>query len=287
MEKPFGYIILETAHEDNSISNLEVIDKPRLFYVKFTTTLQSLDCKNRNGRVYSGDALVEGLSDKNLVELMMNNKWKGERDHPITKDIGRIATVWSKEASHRITKWWREGNLIKGNIETLDDGMYGTQLTRNILQGENPSFSLRALAQLEKKGTTTHINTAPRVITYDEVNLPSHKEAYADPQKTTMTTDGKTTKVCENTLGSKTLSTSNTPEFYKNGVIAVYETDIREMITSKSDNLKIVCESFDVDPSTFNFANNGKSLAVKTPDGTAVVGLEDRLAREVINFWKR
>ena len=287
MDKPFGYIILESAHEDNTITNLEVIDKPRLFYVKFTTTLQSLDCKNRNNRVYDGNALVEGLSDKNLMELMLNNKWKGERDHPITKDISRIATVWSKEASHRITKWWREGNLIKGSIETLDDGLYGTQLTRNILQGENPSFSLRALAQLEKKGTTTHVNTPPRVITYDEVNLPSHKEAYADPNKIKMTTDGKTTSVYENTLGFKELHSGNKPDFYDNGVIAVYETDIRDMITSKSDNLKIVCESFDVDPSTFKFTNGGKSLSVKCPDGTAIFELEHKLAREVIGFWRR
>ena len=64
-------------------------------------------------------------------------------------------------------KWWRDGNLIRGTIETLDDGSYGTALTKNVLQGENPSFSLRALAVLEKKGNVTFVNKPPRVITYD------------------------------------------------------------------------------------------------------------------------
>ena len=31
MNKPFGYIILESAHEDNTITNLEVIDKGQYF----------------------------------------------------------------------------------------------------------------------------------------------------------------------------------------------------------------------------------------------------------------
>lgn len=273
-QQPFGYIILEGENEDTEITNLEVVEKPHLFFVRFTTTLQSLDCKNRNGRQYNGDALVKGLSDPNIAELIANKKWKGERDHPVTKDIQRIASVLSKYQSHYITKWWREGNLIKGNIETIDDGRYGTALARSILQGENPSFSLRALAMLEKKGNTTYVNSPPRVITYDEVNLPSHKEAYADPVKKKVLSDGQNEIAYEVTNMKLT-----------GAAIAIEASDIKDMLVKKSDNLKIVCESFDIDPSTLKIGKDAKTLSVKRGGETMVFALESALRREIINFW--
>lgn len=276
--QPFGYIILEGENEDKEITNLEVVEKPHLFYVKFTTTLQSLDCKNRNGRQYNGDALVKGLSDPNIAELIANKKWKGERDHPVTKDIQRIASVLSKYQSHYITKWWREGNLIKGNIETIDDGRYGTALARSILQGENPSFSLRALAMLEKKGTTTFVNSPPRVITYDEVNLPSHKEAYADPIKKNIISDGKREYTFEGCSQSGIITNRGLE-------IAIEAKDIKDMIINKSDNLKIVCESFDLDPASLKIGKDAKTLSVKRGGETMVFALESALRREIVNFW--
>lgn len=158
--------------------------------------------------------------------------------------------------------------MIKGTIETLDDGKYGTQLTRNIIQGEVPSFSLRALAMLEKTGGTTFVNKPPRVVTYDEVNLPSHPEAYAVlGTDKLMRTDGKKTITCEN------------------GIIPVTPEDIKEMVQSKSDNLKIVCESFDLDPASVMVVNGGKQLSVKRSGETFVFALENNLSRDIANFW--
>lgn len=269
IEQPFGYIILESNDHETEISNIQTFDKPHLFYIRFDTILQSLDCRNRNGRNYNGDALVQGLSSPEIAELIANNKWKGERDHPVTKDIQRIASVLSKYESHRIVKWWRDGNLIKGTIETLDDGQYGTALTKNILQGENPSFSLRALAVLEKRGNTTFVNRPPRVITYDEVNLPSHKEAYAEPRKEKILTNGKEQVTYEST-----------------GAIAIEASDIKDMLISKSDNLKIVCESFDIDPASVKLTNGGKSLSAKNGSDTLIWTLESTISRETAEMWK-
>lgn len=277
---PFGYILLENDKTTPEISNLEVVDKPHLFYVRFNTVLQSLDCKNRNGRIYNGDALVKGLSAPEITELINNKKWKGECDHPVTKDIQRIASVLSKYESHYITKWWREGNLIKGTIESIDDNMYGTALAKRVLQGENPSFSLRALAMLEKRGNATYVDKPPRVITYDEVNLPSHKEAYAERKKEKVISDGKKEYVYEGadpTLLSK----------YQKGetVFAIEATDIKDMLVSHSDNLKIVCESFDIDPATVKLANGGKSLTAKSGNDTLVWALEQSLVRRSVDYF--
>lgn len=274
-ETPFGYIILEGENDIKEVRNLEVIDKPHLFYVRFDTVLQSLDCKNRNGRQYNGDAMVKALSNNKIAELIANNKWKGERDHPITKDIQRIATISSKCESHRIVKWWRDGNLIKGTIETLDDGdgCYGTQLTKNILQGENPSFSLRALAMLDRQGTVVMVNKPPRVITYDEVNLPSHEEAYALPKKTKVISDGSS-EITYESCG------------YQNGALAIQPNDIKDMITHKSDNLKIVCESFDIDPASLEVCNQGRSLSLKRGGEKFIFALEHNIAREINEYYR-
>ena len=77
-EMPFGYIVLERNDHPTEVVNVQLVDKPHLFYVRFDTILQSLDCRNRNGRQYSGDALVQGLSTPEISELIANNKWKGE-----------------------------------------------------------------------------------------------------------------------------------------------------------------------------------------------------------------
>ena len=279
-DMPFGYILLENDKTDAKISNVEVVDKPHLFYVRFNTVLQSLDCKNRNGRVYNGDALVKGLSTPEIDELIRNKKWKGECDHPVTKDIQRIASVLSKYESHYITKWWRDGNLIKGTIESIDDGLYGTALAKRVLQGENPSFSLRALAMLEKNGTTTYVNKPPRVITYDEVNLPSHKEAYAEQRKEKVISDGKTEHVFEGT-DPKLFAE------YKKGTtsFAIEATDIKDMLVSKSDNLKIVCESFDIDPASVQLTNGGRLLTAKSGSDTLVWTLEQQLVRRSVDYF--
>ena len=268
-EKPFGYIILENDNSVAETTNVEVIEKPQLFYVRFNTVLQSLDCNNRNKRNYNGNALVEGLSTPEINELIANKKWKGECDHPITKDIQRIATVLSTKCSHYITKWWRDGNLIKGTIESIADGegLYGTALARRVLQNENPSFSLRALAMLEKSGNITYVNKPPRVITYDEVNLPSHKEAYAEPKKQKILDDGQKQFV------------------YENGAIAIDAGDIKDMLVTKSDNLKIVCESFDIDPMSIGITNDGDMLTIKNGSDKIVFTPEKKLAREISNYF--
>lgn len=266
-ESTIGYIILEND-APAQMKNIEVVDKPHLFYVKFDTVLQSTDVENRNHRIYAGNALKTGLSDPNLSELMAQGKWHGEAGHPITKDIARIATVDPKCTSHKINKWWTEGNLIMGNVETLDDGMFGTKLAKSILQGVTPSFSLRALAMLSKKGSTTHVNKPPRVITYDEVILPSHKEAYAKKES------------------FKNILQTNDNFTVQNGSIAIEAADIKDYIENKSDNLKIVCESFDIDPDSINILSNNK-ISVKREGITCVFALENHIAYEIADMWSR
>lgn len=269
-----GYILMENDNTFRDVQNLQVFDKNHLFYVRFDTTLQSLDVFNRNNRYYSADAIIKSLSTDEIKELILNNKFKGEAGHPIDGTINRIVTVDPKFTCHRIIKWWVDGNLIKGTVETLDDDMHGTKLTKAILQNENPSFSYRGLAMLQKKGTKSYVYRPPRAVAYDEVNLPSHKEAYGDLNKTIISQsyDGK----IDSTLSRQTQQVKDLSR-------AVIEQEIADLASKKSENLQVVCESFDIDPSQVFVTNN--MMKVKANNETFAVTMESQLCKEVAYYW--
>jgi len=268
-----GYVIMENDNTFKEITNLDVVNDGTLCYVKFDTILQSLDCDNRNRRNYSGDAMVKSLSHPNIAELISKKKWKGEAGHPIDGSTKRIATVDPKCTSHYITKWWRDKDLIRGSIETIDDHMYGTKLCRSILQGETASFSYRGFAEMVKKGKTSYVLTPPTTITYDEVQLPSHPEAYAEPQ---------TTLVAQSFTGQ-------TKTYVREGVDysrPITTNDLMDMVRQKSDVLQIVCESFDIDPKSIIKVDPYK-VSLRKGSDTYVYMLESTLSREIAGYMGR
>lgn len=270
-----GYILMENDNSIREVNNLQVFNQNHLFYIRFDSTLQSLDCFNRNNRYYSADAIVKSLGTPEIEELIANNKFKGEAGHPIDGSINRIATVDPKYTCHRIIKWWRDGSLIRGTVETLDDGMYGTKLTKAILQNENPSFSYRGLAMLKKEGTKSYVYRPPRAIAYDEVNLPSHKEAYGDKQKTTVA-QSYTGEI----VGTKqSVTESHNVDLSR----VVTEQEISDLVSRKSETLQIVCESFDIDPSIVKVSGNNMTL--KQGSEKYVIAMENSLCKDISYFW--
>ena len=266
-----GYILMENDDTFKEVNNLQVIDDGKLFYCRFDTILQSLDCLNRNRREYNGDAIVASLSTPEIQELIAHNKFKGEAGHPVGMPTPRIATVDPKCTCHRVTKWWRDDNLIRGTIETLDDGLYGTKLTKAIIQGEDPSFSYRGFATMTKKNGHDYVATPPRCIAYDEVNLPSHKEAYAVPGRTFVERDVRGN---EKTIVRESTDMS----------MEVTKSDILDLVASKSETLAIICESFSLDPSMLTAADK-KTFSLKKGGNTYVGRLEDTVAKEVAYYF--
>ena len=274
---PFGFILMENDNSIQEVNNLDVVKENHLFFVRFDTILQSLDCVNRNRRYYKGDAIYESITTPEVAELIHNNKLQSESGHPVDGSPARIATVDSKFTCNIIKKMWRDGNLIRGSIETLDDGMYGTKLTKGILQGINPSYSYRGFAVIDKRGNISYVNKAPRFITYDEVNLPSHKEAYADPRKT---------KVFKSYDGTETTFESANVKPIKDASREILGSDIQEMLVHDSDNVKVVCESFGLDPSTLKTYGN-HSLSISNGSDTFVFQAERNVAKRYADLWNR
>ena len=289
IEEPVGYILMENDNTFNEVKNLQPIHTGILTYVRFDTILQSLDCENRNHRYYKADAIIESLSDPKITELIKNNKFKGEAGHPVGQPIARIGTVQPFNTCHRVIKWWIDGNLVRGTVETLDDGegCPGTKLTRAILQDENPSFSYRGMAMITKKGSISYVNSKPTTIAYDEVNLPSHCEAYGDASKTIVTQDFAGNKQ-QNNMTTKFVSESANISIplFEDQTIAVYGKDIAQMLKNGSDNIKTVCESFDIDPATIQLYGKNGAVELRNGSDRIIVGTERAWAKKVSNMWK-
>lgn len=299
---PFGYILMENDTTFKEVSNVNVYKDEYLFFIRFNTILQSLDCVNRNNRWYKGDAVWESLNTSEVKELQANKKLQSEMGHPINQPPDRIATIDETRTCNIILKMWRDGNLIRGEMETLDDGMWGTKLTKMILQGINPSYSYRGFAVLTKKGNIVYVYQPPRFITYDEVVLPSHKEAYADPKKTKI---AKSYNGSEHILEASVQTppvgwgvkeptpdpimetiakqTNGRPKDFSRPLLA---SDIQEMLMRDSDNAKSVCESLGIDPSTLSLYGN-HSMSVKSGSDTIVFQSERSVARKYADLWRK
>ena len=58
---PFGFILMENDTTFQEVKNLDVVKQDHLFFVRFDTILQSLDCINRNRRYYRGDSIHQPI----------------------------------------------------------------------------------------------------------------------------------------------------------------------------------------------------------------------------------
>ena len=287
LEEPVGYILMENDNTFKEVTDLQPQTNNGLMYVRFNTILQSLDCVNRNKRYYKADALIKSLSTPIIQELIKNNKFKGEAGHPVGQPVPRISVVQPGNTCHRVIAWWVDGNLIRGTVETLDDGegCPGTKLTRAILQNENPSFSYRGMASISKKGNVSYVLAPPITIAYDEVNTPSHKEAYGDAEKT-IVGQSITGTSNQTTISTKFVNPVTEGILFSDQTIALYGTDIAEMVRNGSDNVKSVCESLDIDPASISMYGNKGNVEIKNGSDRIVIATERDVAKRIANMWR-
>jgi len=157
--------------------------------VKFTAVLQSFNVLNRNGRIYPPEKMEQAV--KAVMEYVQNKELLGELGHPenvVTPE--RLFVIHPQHVSHRIEKMWLEGNLLYGEVVTT--GPWGPHLAQMILDGNNVGFSGRIyVSKWERDPSSGAMVVAPdaivRIITYDAVIIPSHREAYTQRETVTVT----------------------------------------------------------------------------------------------------
>lgn len=266
-----AYLIMESATDPVKPQKLQVIDKNNLFYLKFETVLQEFNVQNRNRRTYLKIPMMESLQAPHIRELIQKKSWKGEAGHPMDENIKRILTIDPKLTSHKINSFFDSGNFLKGEVETLDDDGMGKRMTKNILQGMEPAFSLRALAQLMKKNDGTElVNGRAHIVSYDWVILPSHMTAYRDESKPIQ----KIVKSIEDVGNS----------VQENVLVPLKESQIISYIKEESKNVKLVSNVCEASLGSLSLSSDGKFVILKENGSTFYVTIEDKIKRDITNF---
>jgi len=271
-EEVVAYLIMEEALAPVKANDVQFFDKNNLFYVRFNATLQDFNVKNRNGRIYMGSAMIPSLNAEHILELQKNGSWFGEAGHPMSDDIKRILTIDPKLISHRIVSHTVNNYKCTGTIETMDTE-FGRQMTKSILQGMNPAFSLRALAPLVKKPDgTAVVQTKCHAVCYDWVILPSHKTAYRD-QSSPIEKIVKKVNDGGNVVNEST-------------IIPVEENAIKDFISMESSNVKLISNLCEVALGDMTLSKDMRHVIIKEGTDTFVVPLEEKIKHDINNYFK-
>lgn len=269
-----SYLIMEATSDPIKPRNLQVFDTKGLFYLIFEAWLQSFNVFNRNGRNYGLDVMIESLNAPHIQELVSKKSWKGEAGHPMTEDVKRILTIDPKLTSHKINSFQIIGNRLLGQVETLDDNSFGSQMTKNILQGMEPAFSLRALAKLIKQADgRSLVRSRAHIVCYDWVILPSHQDAYRDQSKPIEKIYKAMDGITANNIATESAVT-----------LAVQESQIKDFIAMESSNVKMISNICEVALGSMKLTKDLSHVILKEGQNTYAVKIEDKIKHDVRNY---
>ena len=220
-------------------------------YVEFDATLQTFNCYNRMNRRYDPINLTSVIdNDERIQTLLRQNKWRGELNHPNPDIKGqqysdiRMTIPEQTRTSHMIRKNRLEGDRYKAIITTDPAFECGRGAAVEIIDmGSVPSFSVRLLGNMIPNAPHNQPNMrVTKVITYDMVDFPSHRDADGDVR----------------------------PKMHQEGV-QVFLRDLAKYCVNESENLRVVCESFQILPDELVGISNQGELQVKQTDGAKIL----------------
>ena len=260
------YIKEEGYPELNTNVGYKVHDKGNRFFLTFNATLQSFDVENRNKRYYEASNIMDRINnDEYIQDQLSRNCWIGELDHPAAVIVGqdltsnRIGNPDPTRSSHFIRKPWLSGNLLKAPIQTDSSNECGMNMAIKMVDGHMvPGFSARVLGELVNRNgrPTVHVK---RLVTYDSVFFPSHKEALGDVPATPVEESAK-------------LLTDNR---------IVFLTELARMAANNSKETEWLCESFGVDiNSVVGLTETGNSIVIKEDQNVYIQPISDKIIRQ-------
>lgn len=148
----------------------------------FRCPIQTVDEVNQNHRMYPSGVLKEGMG--NCDGRMKRRAFYSELDHPLPSgnqsvDGIRQTTVSLEKVSHIIRDYEFRNNVLIGEMETTSTPNGGILL--GLLKDKTGvGFSMRGLAELERKQDFNEVKSPLTVIAFDAVSMPSHKSAVVD-----------------------------------------------------------------------------------------------------------
>lgn len=276
-----AHVLMERTSEPMPITNIRDYQVNGLLYVKFDTCLQSFDVQNRNKRMYDANAIMESLAAPHVQELIRKGSFVSEYGHPFEKDLARVTQIDPARICGRVNSYYRQGNLLKGEFETFDDGGLGTMLTRRILQKMEPAHSLRAVGPLSKtRDGKLIMKSKAHIVAYDTVILPSHVEAYRD--------ESKETQIIKQPILAESFDVTDiTEEQYMDQVFALNESMLTDFVKEESKNVKLVKSVCEVVPEKIMLTSDLKNMILKEGVDTYYVKVEDKIKHDITNFMRR
>jgi len=148
----------------------------------FRCPIQTVDEVNQNHRLYPSGVLSEGMGQ--CDGRMKRRAFYSELDHPLPTgndqvDGIRQTTVSLEKVSHIIRDYEFRNNTLIGEMETTSTPNGGILL--GLLKDKTGvGFSMRGLAELERKQDFSEVKSPLTVIAFDAVSMPSHKAAVVD-----------------------------------------------------------------------------------------------------------
>ena len=265
--KNIGYVITETTMEasDVTISGKTSSGKPIAEVI-----LQDMNVDNRNGRFYSDKDLVPELTSQRMKELISSGNMKGENGHPMSSDIKRQSTIDPNNVCFKILKLWVDGNDIKAWV-TGTNNQLGDEFNRDLLDGEKPSFSLRALGTIENKNGHAYVRNI-KIITWDRVIYPSHKRAY-------------TQKLVSESMNYENGNKVFVDKNYKGTLIPITNKQVIEKIKQESGSIDSLLNRFDTLYESMILTPDKKNVQLIDKFGNIeIVNLESHVRDSIMDY---
>lgn len=282
------YISEQVSPEDNVITNLKYTENAGVRYAEFETILQSFRCLNRNGRKYWGPNIADMLLAERIVTMLSTNSWYGEMDHPYAQvknqelSSERIQAIELSRRSHKILRPKVTGDLLRATIQTASGTEAGRGFCDEIIQGLIPSFSCRALAGIQQINGEPYV-IVRKLITYDWVLYPSHREANMDGKPKFISKSAALVS-----LESAGISTGREIEdirdCYTQDVLIPLK-EILEYAGMKDPNTQVILEAFDLSLNDIvGFDSSLNHAIIRDKDNVIYANISPNTKKEVTNF---
>lgn len=232
-----------------------------------------LNKKNRNGRIYGVPGIKKEVEGPRLRELIKTGNLKGHDGHPSDPSMAVQQTIDPKLVSVKFIDVWMEDENVASRFCGTNNEL-GRAYNQDLLDGELPSYSLRALGSVSNRGGACYVENV-KIVTWDRVYYPSHEKAY-------------TTKIITESAGVNSTDPYMQLESVKNdkGILIPITTDsMVSFIKQESANIKSVLESFDTLFTNIQVIDNGKAVQMVTNEGSVmVITLENYVQNQIMDY---
>jgi len=233
--------------------------------------LQDGDTINRNRRCYATADLKAQIMCERTKELLRTGNMKGEQGHPMSDKVERQSTIDPAMVVVKYLDIKVEGNLVLGRF-TGTNNEAGRDFNEDLLDGELPSFSLRALGALENVGGKNYVKNL-KIITWDRVIYPSHKRAY-------------TTGLIKESASMEDNNEIVVKEGYEGRIIPINNPAVISYIQSESANVDLISDVMEFSKRGMTVLENG-DVRLFDESGASLIMSPEKYIKDEIMEWAK